>query len=131
MKKLNKKGFTLIELLVVIVILVVIMSIAIPSINSSMERSKQKQEKTKQQLIVSAAEIYADSHRNTVNSGKIYIKNLICDGLLTKEEAKDPFNESRTLCGYVNYNKTTNTFTWVNGECTGDNVVNISDNLTC
>ena len=43
MKRLNKKGFTLVELLVVIVILGVIMSIAIPSITSSIERSKDKQ----------------------------------------------------------------------------------------
>ena len=40
MKKMNNKGFTLIELLAVLVILVVIMSIAIPSITSSVERSK-------------------------------------------------------------------------------------------
>ena len=40
MKKLNKRGFTLIELLAVLVILVVIMAIAIPSITSSIERSK-------------------------------------------------------------------------------------------
>ena len=40
---MNNKGFTLIELLAVLVILVVIMSIAIPSITSSVERSKAKQ----------------------------------------------------------------------------------------
>jgi prepilin-type N-terminal cleavage/methylation domain-containing protein len=136
MKKLNKKGFTLIELLVVIVILVVIMAIAIPSVNSSIERSKEKQVTTKQKLIVSAAEIYADSHRNTLifnefNTANIYIKSLICEGLLTKEEAKDPFDESRTLCGYVNYNKTSKTFTWANGDCTSDNYVSMTGNITC
>lgn len=130
MKKLNKKGFTLIELLVVIVILVVIMSIAIPSINSSLERSKEKQEKSKQRLIESAAEVYADSHKNTVGT-KIYVKSLICAGVLTKEEAKNPFDESKTLCGYVNYNKTANTFTWVDTECTGNYFVSISGNLSC
>ena len=43
MKKLNKRGFTLIELLAVLVILVVIMAIAIPSVTSSIERSKNKE----------------------------------------------------------------------------------------
>ena len=47
MKKLNKRGFTLIELLAVLVILVVIMAIAIPSVTSSIERSKQKEYKSK------------------------------------------------------------------------------------
>ena len=43
MKKMNRKGFTLIELLAVLVILVVIMAIAIPSVTSSIERSKDKE----------------------------------------------------------------------------------------
>lgn len=45
MKKLNNKGFTLIELLAVLVILIAIMSIAIPSISSSLDRTKEKQMK--------------------------------------------------------------------------------------
>ncbi len=133
MKKLNKKGFTLIELLVVIVILVVIMAIAIPSVNSSIERSKEKQVSTKQKLILSAAELYVDSHRNSITgTGKdIYIKDLICNGLLTKEEAKDPFNETRTLCGYVRYTKSNNELKWHDQECRDNYTVNINDNLSC
>ena len=66
MKRLNKKGFTLVELLVVIVILGVIMSIAIPSITSSIERSKDKQKTQIIKLIESAGELYVDKHKNTV-----------------------------------------------------------------
>jgi hypothetical protein bcoam_14499 len=102
MKELNKKGFTLVELLVVIVILGVIMSIAIPSITSSIERSKDKQKTQIIKLIESAGELYVDKHKNTVTP-PITLNQLIEDGLITKEEMKDPFNEKRTLCGYLGY----------------------------
>lgn len=106
MKRLNKKGFTLVELLVVIVILGVIMSIAIPSITSSIERSKDKQKTQIIKLIESAGELYVDKHKNIVKTGPITLSQLIEDGLITKEEMKDPFNEKRTLCGYLSYNET-------------------------
>ena len=97
MKKINKKGFTLIELLVVIVILVVIMSIAIPSVTSSIERSKDKQKKQVIKLVESSAELYYDSHKNS-GVTEITITDLIDNGYLTKAEAKDPFYEKRTVC---------------------------------
>ena len=103
MKKMNRKGFTLIELLAVLVILVVIMAIAIPSVTSSIERSKDKQKTQIIKLIESAGELYVDRHKNTVNQGQITLDKLISDGLITKEEMKDPFNEKRTLCGYLGY----------------------------
>ena len=92
MKKINKKGFTLIELLVVIVILVVIMAVAIPSVTSSIERSKDKQKTQIIKLIESAGELYVDKHKNTVTP-PITLNQLIEDGLITKEEMKDPFND--------------------------------------
>lgn len=104
MKKINKKGFTLIELLVVIVILVVIMAVAIPSVTSSIERSKDKQLTQVKNLVTSAAELYYDSHKNTPSlfeGNKITIKTLIEAGYLKEAEAKDPFHEKRTVCGYV------------------------------
>ena len=103
-KRLNKKGFTLVELLVVIVILAVIMSIAIPSITSSIERSKDKQKTQIIKLIESAGELYVDKHKNTVKTGQITLDKLIGDGLITAQEMKDPFNEKSTLCGYISYN---------------------------
>ena len=126
MKKLNRKGFTLIELLVVLVILVVIMSIAIPSVTSSIERSKQKQKKSKIMLLESAAEIYIDRHRNSIESNsEIYIEQLLCEGLITKEEAKDPFNEEETIDGYYSCADSK----W-NVDATGFNI-GIDDELSC
>jgi len=96
MKKLNKKGFTLVELLVVLVILVVIMSIAIPSITSSLERSKEKQREATIKLIVSAGELYIDRHKNTFDFNYydgVKVETLIDSGFLTSEEAKDPFTD--------------------------------------
>lgn len=97
MKRLNKKGFTLVELLVVLVILVVIMSIAIPSITSSLERSKEKQRDATIKLIVSAGELYMDRYKNTfdfeLNNG-VKVATLISKGFLTEEEAKDPFTNA-------------------------------------
>ncbi|MBQ8192803.1 MAG: prepilin-type N-terminal cleavage/methylation domain-containing protein [Bacilli bacterium] len=116
MKRLNKKGFTLVELLVVLVILVVIMSIAIPSITSSLERSKEKQKDATIKLIVSAGELYADRHKNTFD-GIVTVAELIDNGFLTREEARDPFNDSSTLCGYVNYEDSDYKFVEDDSEC--------------
>lgn len=85
MKKINKRGFTLIEMLVVLVLLVVIMSIAIPSITSSVERSKEKDRKAKQDLAVAAGELYIDEHKNIFNGDRydgVKISKLIRDGYL-------------------------------------------------
>ena len=75
--KLNKKGFTLVELLAVLVILVVIMTIAIPSVTSSIERSKHKQKNAKIELIESAAELYIDRYINSITTNVISLESLI------------------------------------------------------
>ena len=69
MKKLNDKGLTLIELLAALVILTAIMTIAIPSISSSLERTKAKQDKTKYKILESAAELYVTDHKNSIYAG--------------------------------------------------------------
>lgn len=98
MKKMNNKGFTLIELLAVLVILVVIMSIAIPSITSSVERSKAKQREQVINIVKAQAELYADKHKNSLSNDNIIdVSKLFCDGYLTLEEAKDPMNEKYTI----------------------------------
>lgn len=130
MKKFNKKGFTLIELLVVIVILAIIMAMAIPSVTSSIERSKEKQKNSKIELIKSAGELYGDKHRNTFKSGAVVtISKLISEGLLTKEEAKDPFNEGRTLCGFVSYDG--RVYEWNDTSYIQTNCVCITDTDGC
>lgn len=101
MKKINRKGFTLIELLAVLVILVVIMAIAIPSVTSSIERSKNKEKTMKIKLIESEAELYIDRYSSTVTT--ITVPTLIKDAksTLRASDIADPNNSKRTLCGYV------------------------------
>ena len=101
MKKMNRKGFTLIELLAVLVILVVIMAIAIPSVTSSIERSKDKEKNMKIRLIESEAELYIDRYSSTATT--ITVPTLINDAksTLRATDIADPNNSKRTLCGYV------------------------------
>lgn len=116
MKKLNKKGFTLVELLVVIVILVIIMSIAIPSITSSLDRSKEKQRKAKIELIESAGEIYFDKYKNNIQN--ITISDLYNERLVTIEQLKDPFNDKNCITGDIECNGSSCTLSNVgSGEC--------------
>lgn len=93
MKKLNNKGFTLIELLAVIVILIAIIGIAIPSITASLERNKNKVNESKQQIIISAAELCISDNRNLVaiNSSTCYISLdlLTSKGYITGDDKKD------------------------------------------
>lgn len=100
MKKLNKKGFTMIELLAVLVILVVIMAIAIPSVTSSIERSKQKEYDQKVKLIESAAELYVDRY-GCPSSSKVSIIAIIDKNFLKASEIVDPDNSKSTICGNV------------------------------
>lgn len=115
MKKMNNKGFTLIELLAVLVILVVIMSIAIPSITSSVERSKAKQREQVINIIISAGELYADKHKNDFT--QVSVPTLIDEGYLTLDDAKDPQNEKSTICGHVAKNGNSFIFVKSPSEC--------------
>lgn len=119
MKKMNRKGFTLIELLAVLVILVVIMAIAIPSVTSSIERSKDKEKTMKIKLIESEAELYIDRHSGTTTT--ITIPTLITDAksTLKANDIADPNNSKRTLCGYVTCQDKTCTFTENTTDCVG------------
>ena len=115
MKKLNNKGFTLVELLAVLVILIAIMSIAIPSISSSLERSKSKQDTAKQKILVSAAELYVTDHKNNIinnmgsnNCCKIIIEDLKKSGYVDEEATKDSNNNY--LGEHITYNKNDSTF---------------------
>ncbi len=94
-KRFNNRGFTLVELLVVIVILIAIVSLAIPSITSSMERSKDKINAGKLEVLGSAGELYLSSkNRSKLNDyykGKCYVTltELKTDGYISDEEMKD------------------------------------------
>lgn len=66
MKRLNNRGFTLVEVLATLAILIVIMSIAIPSISSSLERSKDKQNESRVEVLEAYAELYVADNKNTI-----------------------------------------------------------------
>ena len=128
MKKMNNKGFTLIELLAVLVILVVIMSIAIPSITSSVERSKAKQREQVINIVKAQAELYADKHKNSLSNDNIIdVSKLFCDGYLTLEEAKDPMNEKYTIDVAFVYNNNSISVTTSNDAYR----ITISDGVNC
>lgn len=104
MKKLNNKGFTLIELLAVLVILIAIMSIAIPSISSSLDRTKAKQSSAKIKIIESAAELYVTDYKNNIpTSGDCYIsvQTLVDEHYLSSDELKD--SDGKEMGGAVKY----------------------------
>ncbi|MBQ8681748.1 MAG: prepilin-type N-terminal cleavage/methylation domain-containing protein [Bacilli bacterium] len=93
-RSLNRKGFTLVELLAVLVILVAIMGIAIPTISSSLERTKNKQNEARYKVIESAAELYVTDHKNVIynNLGTnttCYIQVGDLSDYLSNEEMED------------------------------------------
>ena len=114
MKKMNNKGFTLIELLAVLVILIAIMSIAIPSISSSLDRTKAKQSSAKEKIIESAAELYVTDHKNNIiiTSGNCYIdvQTLVDEHYLSDEELKD--SDGEEMGGVVSYNASNNSYAY-------------------
>ena len=110
-KRLNNKGFTLVELLAVLVILVAIMGVAIPTISSSLERTKAKQNEARYKLIESAAEQYVTDHKNAIynklgtnNSCYIQINQLTT---LSNDEMKDA--DDNDISGhYIKFTKPSN-----------------------
>lgn len=101
------------------------MSIAIPSITSSVERSKEKQKKQIENIVVAAAKIYVSDHEDV--SGMITLDKLYCSKLITREDIVDPFNKNKTICGYVISNR--HTSMWV--EVTGSTQYCLSSNIDC
>jgi len=114
-KKLNNKGFTLVELLAVLAILIAIMSIAIPTISSSLERTKEKQNQARYKIIESAAEQYVTDYKNAIytNMGTntscyIQVKDI---NYLSSDEMKDA-NDNDLSNNYVIFNKLDNSYTY-------------------
>ena len=107
---MNNKGFTLVELIAVLVILTVIMTIALPSISSSMERTKVKQDNQKKAMLVSYSEMYVTDHKNAIynrmgtsDSCYITVSMLIDGGYLTDDASKDASGNAFT--GYIIFKK--------------------------
>ena len=105
---MNNKGFTLIELLAVLVILTAIMGIAIPSITSSMERTKAKQDKAKYKVLESTAEVYVADHKSKVydkmgagTSVNICLSDM--ENYLADDALK--LSNGNVILGYVKFTK--------------------------
>lgn len=103
MNKLNNKGFTLVELLAVLVILVAIMSIAIPTINSSLERSKNSQNEQRKKLLESAAELYVADNKNNIDKNCVRIRELKKSGYINGDAMKDADGEIFSGCVVFTY----------------------------
>ena len=108
---MNRKGFTLIELLTVFVILGIIAVIAIPTITSSMERSKNKQNQQKYNLLESYAEIYVTDHKNAVYNALNNSSSCCIDfGMLSEYLPDDALvdADNNTISGSILFTKPTN-----------------------
>ena len=113
MKKLDNKGFTLVELLAVLVILIAIMSIAIPSISSSLERSKTKQDEGKKKILESAAELFVTDYKNQIGANPCYIT---MDELVSNKYISDDaleMSNGNLFDGYIKYDKSNNSYVYV------------------
>lgn len=120
--KLNNKGFTLVELLGVIVILVAILLIAIPTITSSIERSKEKQLNGKIDLIISGAELYISDIKTSSNSCHIELSTLRSGDYITAKTLIDPTSDSEAnISGFVVYSKTASGVEFIFCENADDN----------
>ncbi len=116
---MNNKGFTLIELLAVLVILTAIMGIALPSITSSMERTKKAQDDKKKKMLESYAEIYVTDHKNAVYKSIEKIAEEVPDNIscyITFEMLSDYLPDDATIdsngsnmTGYIIFSKPTST----------------------
>lgn len=110
-KKVDNKGFTLVELLAVLVILTAIMGVAIPSISSSLERSKNKQNKAREKVLASAAELYVADNKNSIYEGltdgdRCYITLSSLSEYIPDDASKDADDQEMT--GFILFTKPNN-----------------------
>lgn len=121
-KRFNNRGFTLVELLVVIVILIAIVSLAIPSITSSMERSKDKINAGKLEVLGSAGELYLSSkNRSKLND---YYEEICCvkisalkdNDYVSDDDLKDANNDSLIPSGTEQICKVSNGYKVMTGK---------------
>ena len=112
MRKMN--GFTLVELIGVLVILILILLVAIPSISSSVERSKAKQNAAKEKMILTAAKLYIDDFKNKIDDDcYITTNDLINENIITMDDVLN--SDGKVLARFIKYNKNSNTYEIVSG----------------
>ena len=71
-------------------------------------------------MIEAAGEVYISDNNVT----DVSIVTLYCDGIIDKEELKDPYNEKNSLCGYVEKNNYS--YNYVDTSSTRNNCIDIS-----
>jgi len=125
---INNKGFTLVELLAVLVILAAIMGIAIPSITSSIERSKEKQNNQKKKMLESFAELYVIDHKNAIyknipEDGSCYIRVTTLESKGYLPEGANETDDGDPINGTILFNRKTNTYDYHSED--------VSDDLVC
>ena len=110
---MNNKGFTLVELLAVLVILSAVMWIAIPSLGSSMERAKKKQNNVNTKVLIAAAEMYVADHRYAImkqesSSCFIDVSTLLEGSYISSDSAVDA--NGNDINGVIVYTKNNNSY---------------------
>ena len=116
MKKINKKGFTLIELLAVVVILLAISVVAISSISAAIERNKTKQNDAKEEVIISYAKLYFQSHKNSLNQKYSSGNGCIELSVLKLSDSEKLYADGDEIIGVVKYTEYGNNFIFVKND---------------
>ena len=115
----NNKGFTLVELLAVLVLLSAIMFVVIPSLSSSMERSKKKKLEANKKMLIAAAEMYVSDHRYVLQKyDRCYIifDDLVEGGYATEDLI---YSDSGDLTGVIVYDRINNSYSYDDGDLSG------------
>ena len=94
----NKKGFTFVELLVVIALIGVIFVIAFPTVYTINKRVNERLYKTKIELILSAAEMYAQDEKVEDEVTVVTVEDLLENKYLVKDKKDNSSCESIHGC---------------------------------
>ena len=94
----KKKGFTFVELLVVIAIIGVIFVIAFPTVYTINKRVNERLYKTKIELILSAAEMYAQDEKAEDEVTVVTVEDLLENKYLVKDKKENSSCESINGC---------------------------------
>lgn len=91
MSKLNKKGFTFIEILAVVALMAIIVLVAVPSIMLVKSKINLRLYNTKKNLILSAAELYAQDENITLTT-EVKVQTLLDDSYIKPDEKANGAN---------------------------------------
>lgn len=81
----SNKGFTLVELIAVIVILIAVIAIAVPTITRLLNRNKEEIYKTKIDVILKQAKIYAKDNTDFLYESSKRYGSYVCNTITVKD----------------------------------------------